>query len=132
MFSIYLASRTVDQALQLDFSIALEMTGRGGDRAGQLSFPPLCGYRSIFKHVRINLAAAGNNCCGEVYLLMTEMTQKELGMISDALAAEALNCKKARMYSKTLIDCDLAACMAQIAEGHEQRYLYLLKLLGGN
>ena len=63
---------------------------------------------------------------------MTEITQKELSMISDALAAEALSCKKARMYSKTLIDCDLAGCMAQIAEGHEQRYHSLLKLLGGN
>ena len=63
---------------------------------------------------------------------MVQITAKELNMISDALTYEGLICKKARMYSKTLIDCDLAGCMAQIAEGHEQRYHSLLKLLGGN
>ena len=62
---------------------------------------------------------------------MTEITSKELELISDALTAEGLICKKARAYSKTLTDVDLAATMAQIADEHEQRYNALLGLIGG-
>ena len=52
---------------------------------------------------------------------MTEITAKELNMISDALTYEGLICKKARMYSKTLTDVDLAGRMEQIAIEHEAR-----------
>ncbi|MBD5583478.1 MAG: spore coat protein [Clostridia bacterium] len=62
---------------------------------------------------------------------MQELTAKELELISDALTAEGLICKKARAYSKTLTDVELSGCMAKIADEHEQRYNALLKLIGG-
>ena len=62
---------------------------------------------------------------------MTEITSKELELISDALTAEGLLCKKARAYSKTLTDVDLAATMERIADEHEQRYNVLLSMIGG-
>ena len=62
---------------------------------------------------------------------MQDVTSKELGMISDALTAEGLVCKKARACSKTLTDMQLAECMTKIADEHEQRYNALLKLIGG-
>ena len=62
---------------------------------------------------------------------MTEITSKELLLISDALTAEGLLCKKARAYSKTLTDVDLAGTIARIADEHEQRYNSLLNLIGG-
>lgn len=62
---------------------------------------------------------------------MSEITSKELELISDALTAEGLICKKARTYSKTLTDVDLAQCMTKIADEHEQRYNALLSLIGG-
>lgn len=62
---------------------------------------------------------------------MTDLTSKELELISDALTAEGLICKKARMYSRTLTDTDLAQCMQTIADCHEQRYNVLLKVIGG-
>ena len=62
---------------------------------------------------------------------MQEITTKELQMIFDALAAEGLLGKKARAYSNTLIDRNLAECMAKIADGHDERFNALLGLLGG-
>ena len=62
---------------------------------------------------------------------MQELTSKELGLISDALTAEGLICKKARAYSKTLTDVALADCMTKIADDHEMRYNALLKMIGG-
>lgn len=62
---------------------------------------------------------------------MTEITSKELGLISDALTAEGLLCKKARAYSKTVTDVDLASALTRIADEHEQRYNALLSLIGG-
>ena len=62
---------------------------------------------------------------------MTEITSKELQLISDALTAEGLLCKKARAYSNTLTDVDLAGAISRIADQHEQRYNALLKLIGG-
>lgn len=62
---------------------------------------------------------------------MNEITAKELNMISDALKSEGLICRKARAYSKTLTDTDLAECMAKIADDHEKRYTALLGLIGG-
>ena len=57
------------------------------------------------------------------------LTTKELTMLSHALTAEGLICKKARMYSNTLTDPALADCMACIADEHEKRYTALLKQL---
>ncbi len=62
---------------------------------------------------------------------MTQLTSKELTMISDALTFEGLICKKARAYSKTLTDTDLADCMTKIADEHQRRYNALLNLIGG-
>lgn len=62
---------------------------------------------------------------------MTEITSKELQLISDALTAEGLLCKKARAYSKTLTDVDLASTFTKIADEHEQRFNALLTMLGG-
>lgn len=62
---------------------------------------------------------------------MTQITSKELTMISDALTFEGLICKKARAYSKTLTDTDLAECMTNIADEHQRRYNALLTLIGG-
>ncbi len=62
---------------------------------------------------------------------MQDITSKELELISDALTAEGLICKKARAYSKTLTDADLAQCMTKIADEHEQRFNVLLNLIGG-
>ena len=45
------------------------------------------------------------------------VTSKELELISDALTAEGLICKKARAYSKTLTDVELAECMAKVEIG---------------
>lgn len=47
---------------------------------------------------------------------MQEITSKELELISDALTAEGLICKKARAYSKTLTDVELSECMCKIAD----------------
>ncbi len=63
--------------------------------------------------------------------IMAEITAKELELISDALTTEGLICKKARAYSKTLTDVDLAQTMTKIADEHEQRYSALWKLIGG-
>ncbi len=62
---------------------------------------------------------------------MTKLTTKELTMISDALTFEGLICKKARAYSHTLTDTDLAGCMSSIADEHERRYAKLLEMIGG-
>ncbi len=62
---------------------------------------------------------------------MQDITSKELELISDVLTAEGLICKKARAYSKSLTDVDLAQCMSLIADEHEQRYNALLNLIGG-
>ncbi|MBE7089061.1 MAG: hypothetical protein E7370_06090 [Clostridiales bacterium] len=62
---------------------------------------------------------------------MAEITQKELTLLNDVLSYEGLICKKARMYSRTLTDIELADCMTKIADSHEQRYNALLNILGG-
>ena len=62
---------------------------------------------------------------------MQDITSKELELISDALTVEGLICKKARAYSKTLTDVDLASVMTRIADEHEQRFNVLLNLIGG-
>ena len=62
---------------------------------------------------------------------MQQLTSKELELISDALTAEGLICKKARAYSKSLTDMELAECMTKIADEHEQRYNALLNIIGG-
>lgn len=62
---------------------------------------------------------------------MQDITSKELELISDVLTYEGLICKKARAYSKTLTDVNLAQCVSKIADEHEQRYNALLSVIGG-
>lgn len=62
---------------------------------------------------------------------MTKLTSKELTMITDALTYEGLICRKARAYSRSLTDGDLAGVMARIADDHEKRYNELLAIIGG-
>ena len=62
---------------------------------------------------------------------MTEMTTRELDMLTAAVTREALLGRKAALYSRTLTDPDIAACMANIAKGHAQRCAVLLKAAGG-
>lgn len=62
---------------------------------------------------------------------MTQLTSKELTMITDALTFEGLICKKARAYSRSLTDVDLADVMSRIADEHERRYNELLAVIGG-
>lgn len=62
---------------------------------------------------------------------MQDLTSKELELISGVLTVERLACKKARAYSKTLTDQDLAECFTKIANEHEKRYNALLEIIGG-
>ncbi len=60
---------------------------------------------------------------------MNNLTQKEVTFISDLLTQEGRACKKARIYSRTLTDQNLAETMSKIADSHEKRYNALLDLL---
>ena len=62
---------------------------------------------------------------------MTEMTTRELDLLTAAMTREALLGKKAALYSRTLTDPDIAACMANIANGHAQRCADILKQVEG-
>ncbi len=57
------------------------------------------------------------------------LTTKEATLISDLLTMEESACKKARLYSRTLTDADLAQTMAKVADNHEKRFNALLELL---
>ena len=57
------------------------------------------------------------------------LTTKEVTFTADLLTYEELACKKARVFSRTLTDVNLAKRMSQIADGHERRFNALLGLL---
>ena len=57
------------------------------------------------------------------------LTTKEATLISDLLTMEESACKKARLYSRTLTDTELARSFKQIADHHEARFNALLDLL---
>lgn len=57
------------------------------------------------------------------------LTKKETTLISDLLTMEALTCKKARLFSRTLTNEKLTERLNAIADGHEARFLSLLGLL---
>lgn len=58
-------------------------------------------------------------------------TAKDVDMVSYVLLGEEMACKKARVYSKTLTDVNLAEKMGFIADAHERRFNELFKLLSG-
>ena len=59
------------------------------------------------------------------------LTTKEAGLLSDLLTMEESVTKKARLYSRTMTDPNLAEQMAKIADGHERQFNVLMALLDG-
>ncbi len=57
------------------------------------------------------------------------LTTKEATLVSDLLTYEEQACKKARLYSKTLTDKNLAETFCNIANNHEKRFNTLLGML---
>ena len=57
------------------------------------------------------------------------LTTKEATLLSDLLTMEESACKKARLYSRTLTDKNLAQSFQQIADNHQRRFNALLELL---
>lgn len=57
------------------------------------------------------------------------LTTKEATLLSDALIYEESACKKARLYSRTLTDKELAGKFKTLADNHEKRFNTLLQLL---
>ncbi len=62
---------------------------------------------------------------------MTNLTAKDLDVLSHVLTAEEMACKKARIYANTLTDAALAQEMERIACQHAERFGALYSLLGG-
>ncbi len=62
---------------------------------------------------------------------MTNLTAKDLDVLSHILTGEAMACKKARVYANTLTDTALAGEMERIASDHAQRFSALYTVLGG-
>lgn len=62
---------------------------------------------------------------------MTNLTAKDLDVLTHVLTGEEMACKKARVYANTLTDAALAAEMSEIAAQHEQRFNALYTMLGG-
>ncbi len=62
---------------------------------------------------------------------MTNLTAKDLDVLTHILTGEEMACKKARVYANTLTDPALAATMSEIASQHEQRFRALFAVLGG-
>lgn len=57
------------------------------------------------------------------------LTTKEVTFVSDLLIYEESACKKARLYSRTLTDKELAESFSRLADCHEKRFNALLELL---
>ena len=62
---------------------------------------------------------------------MTNLTAKDLDVLSQVLIGEEMACKKARLYANTLTDASLAQEMERVASAHEARFSALVTLLGG-
>ena len=62
---------------------------------------------------------------------MTELTAKDLDVLTQILTGAEMACKKAKLYSNTLTDAALAQEMGEIARAHAQRFTALYTLLGG-
>ena len=70
-----------------------------------------------------------SNKKGEFFMSKNMLTTKEATLISDLLTMEESACKKARLYSRTLMDKELAQSFSQIADNHQKRFNALLELL---
>ena len=62
---------------------------------------------------------------------MTNLTAKDLDVLSQVLTGEEMACKKARIYANTLTDAALAEEMERIATCHAERFSALFTMLGG-
>ncbi len=62
---------------------------------------------------------------------MTNLTAKDLDVLSQVLTGEEMACKKARVYASTLTDAALAQEMERIATAHAERFSALFTMLGG-
>lgn len=62
---------------------------------------------------------------------MTNLTAKDLDVLSQILTGEEMACKKARIYAETLTDAALADEMGRIASQHAERFSALYSMLGG-
>lgn len=57
------------------------------------------------------------------------LTTKEATIVADLLCYEEHACKKARLYSRTLIDPTLSETFKNVADNHEKRFNALFELL---
>ena len=62
---------------------------------------------------------------------MTNLTAKDLDVLTHVLTGEEMACKKAKIYANTLTDAALAQEMERIASAHAERFNALYALLGG-
>ena len=62
---------------------------------------------------------------------MTNLTAKDLDVLSHLLTGEEMACKKAKLYANTLTDQALAQEMESVSRAHAQRFAALYALLGG-
>lgn len=62
---------------------------------------------------------------------MTNLTVKDLDVLSQILTGEEMACKKARIYANTLTDAALAQEMERIACAHAERFSALYSMLNG-
>ncbi len=62
---------------------------------------------------------------------MTDLTAKDLDVLSQILTGEEMACKKAKIYANTLTDAALAQEMGEIAAAHAARFSALFSILGG-
>ena len=61
--------------------------------------------------------------------MQSQLTAKEVEMISDLLTLEESVCKKARIYSATLTNHAISQKLKSVAEKHEKRFRSLLSAL---
>lgn len=62
---------------------------------------------------------------------MTNLTGKDVDVLSQVLTGEEMACKKAKMYANTLTDAALAAQMERVAAAHAERFRALYAVLNG-
>ena len=62
---------------------------------------------------------------------MTNLTAKDLDVLSHLLTGEEMACKKAKLYANTLTEPALALELDNVARAHPHRFAALYALLGG-
>ena len=62
---------------------------------------------------------------------MNNLTAKDVEVLTHLLTGEEMACKKAKIYSNTLMDAALAGEMANISKANAERFAALYTILGG-